>query len=158
MSYKCFICERTFSQRTSYSQHIQKYIKTAKINNDDAIHSSEMDIESNQSSDYDNNNIKIENKNEIQDISFDSIKTEMSTMSLKDEDILESFKEHEIFEEFEKLESETCTEFPNDAYKDLMILVTNYKLNNRVGNDIIRFFNKHSNLTVLPLLKNIEKE
>ncbi|RIA88966.1 hypothetical protein C1645_825529 [Glomus cerebriforme] len=106
MSYKCPICERMFSQRTSYSQHIQKCIKIAKINDDDTIHSSEMDTESNQ-----------KNENEVQDILFDSIETKMSTMSLEDEDILELFEEHEIFEEFENPESETYTEFSNDAYK-----------------------------------------
>src|SRR5207249_11654973 len=85
--------------------------------------------------------------------------SEISAMSLEDdfEDILESSDEPEIFEGFEKPESEACSEFPNDAYKDLMLLVTRHKLNNRAGNDIIRFFNKHSNLTKSPLPKNIEK-
>ncbi|RIA94597.1 hypothetical protein C1645_817759 [Glomus cerebriforme] len=90
-------------------------------------------------------------------LTIDSIETEMLTISLKNKDILEPFEEHEIFEEFENPESETYTEFPNNAYKNLMILVTNHKLNNRAGNDIICFFNKHSNLTVSPLPKNIKK-
>ncbi|RIA89206.1 hypothetical protein C1645_825160 [Glomus cerebriforme] len=107
-----------------------------------------MNTKSNQSSDYDNNNIEIENENEVQDMSFDSIETEMSTMNLEDEDILELFEEHEIFEEFENSKSKTCTEFSNDTYKDLMILVTKHKLNNKTDNNIIYFFNKHSNLTV----------
>jgi hypothetical protein len=38
-----------------------------------------------------------------------------------------------------------------------MLLVTNHKLSNKAGNDIIHFFNKHSNLTTSPLPKNIEK-
>src|SRR6266498_2447577 len=80
-------------------------------------------------------------------------------MSLEDnfENILESLEEPKIFEEFENTKPEACSEFPNDAYKDLMLLVTRYKLNNRAGNDIIRFFNKHLNLTKSPLLKNIKK-
>ena len=101
-------------------------------------------------------------------MSFDSIESmqsiessqsnlisEISAMSLEDnfEDILESSEDPEIFEGFENPESE----FPNEAYKDLMLLVTKHKLNNRAGNDIIRFFNKHSNLTKSPLPKNIEK-
>jgi len=54
---------------------------------------------------------------------------------------------------FEKLESE----FPNEAYRDLMLLVTKHKLNNKAGNAIIRFFNKYSTLPKSPLPKNIEK-
>lgn len=102
-------------------------------------------------------------------MSFDSIRSiessqsnlisEISTMSLEGnfEDILKSVEEPEIFEEAENTEPETYSEFPNDAYKDLMLLITKHKLNNKAGNDIIRFFNKHSNLTKSPLPKNIEK-
>ena len=48
-------------------------------------------------------------------------------MSLEDnfEDILESFNEPEVFEEFENPESKACLKFSNDAYKDLMLLITN---------------------------------
>ena len=109
-------------------------------------------------------------------MSFDSIEStqsiesmqsnlisEISVMSLENnyegnyEDILESTDEAEIFEESEDLSSEPYAGFFNDAYKDLMILVTKHKLNNKAGNDIIRFFNKHSNLTKSLLPKNIEK-
>jgi hypothetical protein len=53
--------------------------------------------------------------------------------------------------------SDNANEFPNEAYADLMILVTNYKLNNKAGNAIIKFFNKHSNVPQSPLPINIEK-
>src|SRR6266498_4539329 len=101
----------------------------------------------------------MEGENEVQNMSFDSIGSmqsiessqsnlisEISAISLEDdfEDILESSEEPEIFEEFDKPESETCSEFPNEAYKDLMLLVTRHKLNNKAGNDIIRFFNKYA--------------
>jgi hypothetical protein len=66
----------------------------------------------------------------------------------------ESAKE---FEESAKKSEETYTEFPNEAYKDLMLLVTKHKLNNKTGNAIINFFNKHSTLSKSPLPKNIEK-
>src|SRR5437773_3484227 len=81
--------------------------------------------------------------------------SEISAMSLEEDfkDILESSEEPEIFEGFEKPESDACSEFPNKAYKDLMLLVTRHKLNNKAGNDTIRFFNKHSNLTKSPLPK-----
>src|SRR5277367_4134683 len=72
--------------------------------------------------------------------SVESIQSNLSVMSLEDdyEDISE---EVEIFKESED-RSETYTEFPNDVYKNLMILVTKHKLNNKAGNDIIRFLTK----------------
>ncbi|RHZ57503.1 hypothetical protein Glove_386g59 [Diversispora epigaea] len=47
-------------------------------------------------------------------------------------------------------------EFPNESYADLITLVTKYNLNNKAGNAIIKFFNKHSNLSISPFSKNIE--
>jgi hypothetical protein len=67
----------------------------------------------------------------------------------------ESAREKEL--ESSKESEETYTEFPNEAYKDLMILVTKHKLNNKASNAIINFFNKHSTLSKSPLSKNIEK-
>ena len=85
--------------------------------------------------------------------------SEISAMSLEDdfENILESLEESKIVEKFENTEPEACSEFSNEAYKDLMLLVTKHKLNNKASNDIIRFFNKHSTLTKSLLPKNIEK-
>src|SRR6266516_2310770 len=79
----------------------------------------------------------------------------------------ESELETEIFEEilfFDKfkfkndleIEDLKKPEFPNEAYKDLMLLVTDHKLNNKAGNAVIRFFNKHSTLLKSPLPKNIK--
>jgi len=53
-------------------------------------------------------------------------------------------------------QEENVTKFPNEAYADLMELVIKHNLNNKAGNAIIKFFNKHSNLSISPLLKNIE--
>ena len=47
-------------------------------------------------------------------------------------------------------------EFPNEAYADLMTLVTKHNLSNKAGNSIIKFFNRHSDLSRSPLPKNIE--
>src|SRR3990170_4191159 len=57
------------------------------------------------------------------------------------EDILE--EPEDILEESESIleKPETRTEFPNEAYADLMILVTQHKLNNKASNAIIKFFN-----------------
>src|SRR5918911_564797 len=81
-----------------------------------------------------------------------------------------SFHSSNIPEEFENLdeilpkslqsnveESEVeIKEFPNEAYADLMTLVTENNFSNKAGNAIIKFFNKHSDLSQSPLPKNIE--
>ncbi|KAF0443722.1 zn-finger domain-containing protein [Gigaspora margarita] len=48
--------------------------------------------------------------------------------------------------------------FPNEAYADLMVLVTKYKLSNTARNVIILFFNKYSNHFKPSLPKNIKQE
>ncbi|KAF0368077.1 zn-finger domain-containing protein [Gigaspora margarita] len=48
-------------------------------------------------------------------------------------------------------------EFPNEAYADLIVLVTKYKLSNAAENAIISFFNKHSKYSTSPLPKNIRQ-
>ncbi|EXX58341.1 hypothetical protein RirG_198910 [Rhizophagus irregularis DAOM 197198w] len=75
----------------------------------------------------------MDDDNDAQNMSFDSIGSAISVMSLEDnfENILDSSEETEIFEESENPNSKTCTKFPNDAYKDLMLLVTKYKINNK---------------------------
>ncbi|GES94754.1 hypothetical protein GLOIN_2v1785873 [Rhizophagus clarus] len=167
MSFKCPLCMRIFSQRFAYTQHAQKCLKNVEVeveedddNNDSEKYSSEMDTRSNLSSEYENDKVEVDDDNDVQNMSFDSIGSAISEMSLKDsnfENILDSSEEPEIFEEPKNLNTKTCTEFPNDAYKDLMLLVTKYKINNKGGKEIIRFFNKHSNLTESPLPKNIEQ-
>jgi len=47
--------------------------------------------------------------------------------------------------------------FPNEAYADLMTLVTKHNLSNTTGNAIIKFFNKHANLSTSPLPKSIKQ-
>jgi len=54
-------------------------------------------------------------------------------------------------------EAETNADFPNEAYADLMALVTKYNLSNATGNAIIKFFNKHANLSTSPLPKSIKQ-
>ena len=152
MSSKCSVCGRTFSRRTSYSQHAQLCLKYAdELDNDGEVVIEQSNVETdtriNEECEMDDNE---NDNNDVQDMSFDSTRSEliseMSTMSF--EGILEP----------DTLESEPAnTEFLNEAYKDLMLLVTNYKLSNKAGNGIIQFFNKHSNLAKLPLPKNIEK-
>ncbi|RHZ88152.1 hypothetical protein Glove_26g83 [Diversispora epigaea] len=62
----------------------------------------------------------------------------------------------DVRSESSRKEDSDVEEFPNESYADLMTLVTKYNLNNKAGNAIIKFFNKHSNLSISPLPKNIE--
>ncbi|RHZ70080.1 hypothetical protein Glove_275g115 [Diversispora epigaea] len=74
-------------------------------------------------------------------------------------------EEYENFDEIlpaslqsnEEPEVENIKKFPNEAYANLMALVIENNLNNKAGNAIIKFFNKHLDLSQLsPLPKNIE--
>ena len=118
-----------------------------------------MEYESFHESEISNENILEDSENLLEsegllEDSEDIFEPEESVDILKEpEDILEESDPEDILEK-----SETHTEFPNEAYADLMVLVTRHKLNNKTGNAIIKFFNKHLNLITSPLPKNIEKE
>ncbi|RHZ84145.1 hypothetical protein Glove_85g145 [Diversispora epigaea] len=49
-------------------------------------------------------------------------------------------------------------EFSNKTYANLITLVTEHNFSNKAENAIIKFFNKHSNLSQLPFSKNIETD
>src|SRR6266480_1541744 len=117
----------------------------------------------------------MEYESTVQDMSFSSVNNTQSNLlseiSIVDygerlESVdFEAELETEIFEEilfFDKFKNDLeiedlkKPEFPNEAYKDLMLLVTDHKLNNKAGNAVIRFFNKHSTLLKSPLPKNIK--
>ncbi|RHZ89808.1 hypothetical protein Glove_9g242 [Diversispora epigaea] len=92
----------------------------------------------------------------------DETETETESESKSDKTKFESDKidnESDESEESESAEEETETipKFPNNTYSDLMTLIIQHNLNNKAGNAIIRFFNKHSNLPTSLLPKNIEQ-
>ncbi|RHZ87318.1 hypothetical protein Glove_37g146 [Diversispora epigaea] len=66
------------------------------------------------------------------------------------------FENLDVRSESSRNKDSDVEEFPNESYADLMTLVTKYNLNNKAGNAIIKFFNKHFNLSISPLPKNIE--
>jgi hypothetical protein len=72
------------------------------------------------------------------------------------ENILEESESNLNTEEIE-LNSDDVYDYPNEAYGDLMSLVTKHKISNVTGNAIIKFFNKHANLNKSPLPKSIEQ-
>lgn len=69
-----------------------------------------------------------------------------------------SFNENVLKEDIlEESEPEMIPDYPNEAYADLMALVTKHNISNKTGNAIIKFFNKHANFTESPLPKSIEQ-
>jgi len=154
-------CPRTFSRRSAYSQYVQVCIKKVEFdstedNDDNISYSDVMDHDDEMLSEV--SIMSYEESLRYAEESEDSNEFEEFEES-EEPEVFEESEEPEVFEESEEPEvfepeSETYTKFPNDAYKDLMVLVTQHKLNNKAGNAIIKFFNKHS---TSPLPKNIEK-
>src|SRR5213080_3251558 len=152
MSYKCPFCPRTFSTRSAYSQHIGYCVveSSSEESNDQNIEINEGDQSF---SNYSDQSISIsEGGNQSM--------SEGGEQSMSISEV--SFNEGSVFEDvlediLEESESEVNVNYPNEAYGDLMALVTKHKLNNKTGNAIIKFFNKHSNLASSPLPVSIEQ-
>ena len=53
-----------------------------------------------------------------------------------------------------KNKPECITKWPNDAYRDFMKLIVDGNISNKIGDKIIKFFNKHNNLKDSPLPKS----
>ncbi|RHZ81979.1 hypothetical protein Glove_115g40 [Diversispora epigaea] len=96
----------------------------------------------------------------FEEILFESSRNEDSDVeNLQNEDSnIERLQNEDldVRSESSRNEDSDVEEFPNESYADLMTLVTKYNLNNKAGNTIIKFFNKHSNLSISPLPKNIK--
>ncbi|UZO15231.1 uncharacterized protein OCT59_006662 [Rhizophagus irregularis] len=78
------------AQRFAYTQHAQKCLKNVEVeveddddNNDSEKYSSEMDTRSNLSSEYENDKVEVDDDNNVQNMSFDSIGSAISEMSAK---------------------------------------------------------------------------
>ncbi|CAG8670123.1 14548_t:CDS:1, partial [Funneliformis caledonium] len=91
----------------------------------------------------DQNTSILEGNNQNMSISESDIQS-ILFLTNNEESVLDDILE-DILEESE-FESKINTDYPNEAYGDLMVLVINYKLSNKTGNAIIRFFNKYANL------------
>ncbi|RHZ81214.1 hypothetical protein Glove_123g171 [Diversispora epigaea] len=92
-------------------------------------------------------------------LSESSRNEDLDVENLQNEDLnIERLQNEDLDVRSESLRNEDLDieKFPNESYADLMTLVTKYNLNNKVDNAIIKFFNKHSNLSISPLPKNIE--
>src|SRR5436309_2281059 len=167
MSYKCPFCPRTFSTRSAYSQHIGYCVvqSSSEESNDQNIEINEGDQSFLNYSDQSMSISECSNQSMseggeqsvlISKVSFN----EGGEQNVSISEV--SFDEGSVFEDvlediLEESESEVNVNYPNEAYGDLMALVTKHKLNNKTGNAIIKFFNKHSNLASSPLPVSIEQ-
>ena len=169
MSYKCHFCPRTFSTRTAYSQHVT-YCMPSEVSSGGEESNSINDINDVSDMSLNDQNIEINESDQNMSISEDSGDRSMSisddsdrSLLISDDDNLlisetNSNKDEDILEDtLEESEPEVNANYPNEAYGDLMALVTKHKLTNNTGNAIIRFFNKYANLDTSPLPKSIEQ-
>ncbi|RHZ76677.1 hypothetical protein Glove_194g4 [Diversispora epigaea] len=184
-NYKCLYYNvRYFSNRNSYFQHVNRCINFYDVNTEESntevsevtkkdkvriqyrsfrSHCMLLDnddfncIEKRQSvQEIENSGSEITDLFEYGDYDADaSVSLEViSNIPKRFEEILS--ENLDIRSESSQNEDSDVEEFPNESYVDLMTLVTKYNLNNKVGNAIIKFFNKHFNLSISPLPKNIK--
>src|SRR5918999_2269837 len=92
-------------------------------------------------------------------MSISEISERSMSVSGDQENLSEMSSNEDIFEDIleEEFEAKANADYPNEAYADLMTLVTKHKVSNSTGNAIIKFFNKHANLSTSPLPKSIEQ-
>ena len=179
-NFKCPYCDRYLSSRQAYSQHVNKCIKIYIISSDESnndtsdINDMSLDnedlnqieglleenlLESYKFEEDENPNIpSISQEGTLDNTGESNNFSEDYDIDQSKESDLEDFNNFEVSPNYEESNDqlEEVTRFPNEAYADLMELVIKHNLNNKAGNSIIKFFNKHSNLSTLPLPKNIE--
>ncbi|RHZ57977.1 hypothetical protein Glove_380g9 [Diversispora epigaea] len=175
--FQCPHCPRNFSTWNAYFQHVNRCINTVYLSTEESSEDisdivssvNEMSLDDEDFSRINEFQIIREENSQVfyqyesdQDYAGDISFGEISHLSNIPE-------EYENFDEIlpaslkamknpnEEPEVENIKEFPNETYADLMALVIENNLNNKAGNAIIKFFNKHSDLSQLsPLPKNIK--
>ncbi|RHZ75790.1 hypothetical protein Glove_209g4 [Diversispora epigaea] len=169
MSWKCDFCpQRIFITKTSYTNHIKRCFESVDSseelsleNNFESIHENsnedeDEDEDKDEDEDDDSNNAKAEEESLTSNISHSSVLF-FENMELSNSDV-----ENYSFNNYASDNNNICKEaepieFPNNAYADLMALVTNYNLFNEATNAVIHFFNEYFNLPLSPLPKNAKK-
>ncbi|RHZ75791.1 hypothetical protein Glove_209g2 [Diversispora epigaea] len=183
MSWKCDFCpQHIFTTKTSYTNHIKQCLKSVDSseelslevmmidslesenllnneNNFESIHENSNEDEGegeNEDEDNDSYNAEVEEESLTSDISHSSVSF-FENMKLSNSEP-ENYSFNNYTSDYNNIcEEAEPIEFPNNAYADLMALVTNYNLSNEATNAVIRFFNEHSNLPLSPLPKNAKK-
>ncbi|RHZ88477.1 hypothetical protein Glove_22g136 [Diversispora epigaea] len=110
----------------------------------------------NEDEDNDSYNAEVEEESLTSDISHSSVSF-FENMELSNSEP-ENYSFNNYASDYNNIcEKAEPIEFPNNAYANLIALVTNYNLSNEAINAVICFFNEHSNLPLSPLPKNAKK-
>ncbi|RHZ49674.1 hypothetical protein Glove_518g1 [Diversispora epigaea] len=128
-------------------------------NNFESIHENSNEDEGegeNEDEDNDSYNAEVEEESLTSDISHSSVSF-FENMELSNSEP-ENYSFNNYASDYNNIcEEAEPIEFLNNAYADLIALVTNYNLSNEATNAVICFFNEHSNLPLSPLPKNAKK-
>ncbi|RHZ52790.1 hypothetical protein Glove_457g41 [Diversispora epigaea] len=128
-------------------------------NNFENIHENSNEDEGegeNEDKDNDSYNAEVEEESLTSDISHSSVSF-FENMELSNSEP-ENYSFNNYASDYNNIcEEAEPIEFPNNAYADLMALITNYNLSNEATNAVIHFFNEHSNLPLSPFPKNAKK-
>ncbi|RHZ90019.1 hypothetical protein Glove_9g55 [Diversispora epigaea] len=198
--FKCLYCDRYFSSRQAYAQHVNRThydINDTSLDDKDfnrinrfeemqtgweeslpsitneneeyedqnmppASHEYEdvlenTDVVSNFSKNYDINQTSQSNFDQSDRFEESNMEDYYSFEQVSPDQFEESnIEDYDNFKQVSPEREENVMEFSNEAYADLMELFIKHNLNNKTGNAIIKFFDKHSNLSTSPLPKNIE--
>jgi len=179
MSFKCFNCNRTFSRRSTLTRHVNKCMLTIKSsdeydhnisssNDTNNFHNLDKTLEFSKIPSINFNNSDFTSEVFIYNVYilfFLIFFLQFLLIFLKNfeevcstSEMLPHKNTSHYFEDFSdnsEVSNKNLSNFPNEAYADLMTLVLKNNLSNSIGNEIISFFNKHSNLSISPLPKNI---
>ncbi|RHZ86781.1 hypothetical protein Glove_46g125 [Diversispora epigaea] len=174
MSWKCNFCfQYIFITKTSYTNYIKRCLES--INSSEELNLKVMMIDSLENENLLNNDIhKNSNEDEDKDKDNDSYNAKAEEKSLtsnishssvlffENMKLPNSNAKNYLFNNYASDNNNICKEvetieFSNNAYANLIALVTNYNLSNETINVVIYFFNEHSNLLLSPLLKNVKK-
>ncbi|RHZ86160.1 hypothetical protein Glove_54g87 [Diversispora epigaea] len=160
MSWKCDFCpQRIFTTKTSYTNHIKQCLKSVDSseelslevmmidslesenllnneNNFESIHENSNEDEGegeNEDEDNDSYNAEVEEESLTSDISHSSVSF-FENMELSNSEP-ENYSFNNYASDYNNIcEEAEPIEFPNNAYADLMALVTNYNLSNEATN------------------------
>ncbi|RHZ85461.1 hypothetical protein Glove_65g52 [Diversispora epigaea] len=183
MSWKCDFCpQRIFITKTSYTNHIKRCLESVDsseelslevmmidslesenlLNNENNFESIHENSNEDEDEDEDDDDDDDSNNAEAEEESLTSNISHSSVLFFENMELSNSDAENYLFNNYALDNNNICEEaepieFPNNAYADLMALVTNYNLSNEATNAMIHFFNEHSNLPLSPLPKNAKK-
>lgn len=171
-NFKCLYCDRYFSSRQAYAQHVNKThsdindtsLDVKNSNRIEELQTVREESLPSTTNEYEDQNMspashEYENIDVLSNFPKDYDIDRFEESNIEDYDNFEQVlpeRQQNNYEEPEEQLEENVIEFPNEAHADLMELVIKHNLNNKAGNAIIKFFNKHSGLSISPLPKNIE--